>query len=160
MTVLRVALVIGLVLASGPLATAVADDGAIIGLWLTAASDDGRSHVEIQAAGESFSGRIVWLEKPTYPPDDDEGMGGQKRIDRKNPDAELKERPILGLEILSGFEDAGDGLWQGGEIYDPSNGKTYRCKMRLEGETLRVRGFVGFSLLGRTTEWTRVEAAE
>lgn len=149
-----------LMLATGPLAMVAADDGAVTGLWLTAAGEDGRSHVEIRATGNTYAGRIVWLEKPTYPPDDAQGMGGRERVDRNNPDADLRARPIMGLEILSGFEDAGDGRWQGGEIYDPSNGKTYKCKMRLEDDTLHVRGFVGISLLGRTTEWTRVEAAE
>jgi hypothetical protein len=45
--------------------------------------------------------------------------------------------------------------WSQGKIYDPKNGKTYSCKMTLEGNELKVRGYVGFSLLGRTTVWTR-----
>jgi uncharacterized protein (DUF2147 family) len=57
---------------------------------------------------------------------------------------------------LSGFKFAGDNLWEDGTIYDPENGKTYRCKITLESPNrLNVRGFVGISLFGRTTVWTR-----
>lgn len=156
---IRIAMAAVLVLSSVPAAVAADGDG-VTGLWLTATGEDGRSHVEVYAVGETYSGRIVWLEKPTYPDDDPQGMGGQDRVDRNNPADKWHERPILGLEILSGLHYAGDGLWQGGTIYDPANGKTYKCKMRLEGDTLDVRGFIGFSLLGRTTEWTRVESSD
>jgi uncharacterized protein (DUF2147 family) len=61
----------------------------------------------------------------------------------------------MGLDILSGFKYGGGNIWQDGKIYDPKNGKTYSCKMTLEGNELKVRGYVGFSLLGRTTVWTR-----
>ncbi|MFZ5907440.1 MAG: DUF2147 domain-containing protein [Nitrospirota bacterium] len=50
---------------------------------------------------------------------------------------------------------SGEDQWEGGKIYDPQNGKTYSCKIKLEGQKLRVRGFIGFSLLGRTAVWTR-----
>jgi uncharacterized protein (DUF2147 family) len=58
---------------------------------------------------------------------------------------------------MEGFVDDGKGTWHKGTIYDANDGKTYKCKMRLEGEdTLKVRGFIGFSMIGRTEEWTRV----
>jgi uncharacterized protein (DUF2147 family) len=57
--------------------------------------------------------------------------------------------------MLWGFEYEGDNTWKKGRIYDPENGKTYKCKMKLEGATLKVRGSVG--PFGRTTEWTRVQ---
>jgi uncharacterized protein (DUF2147 family) len=62
---------------------------------------------------------------------------------------------IPGPPLLWGFKYKGANKWEGGKIYDPNNGKTYSCKMTLEGNTLKVRGFVGISLLGRTTIWTR-----
>ena len=76
-------------------------------------------------------------------------------MDSKNPDESLKARKLMGLQILSGFRYAGDETWEAGKIYDPKNGKTYSCKMRLEGENLKIRGFIGISLLGRTTVWSR-----
>ncbi len=130
---------------------------AVTGKWLTAPADGGQSHIEIMAHGEIFKGKIVWLELPTYPADDELGMGGQKRVDRKNPDSSKHRDPILGLEILDGLRYEGDGKWAKGTIYDPNNGKTYKSQLRLtESGTLAVRGYIGFSLLGRTTEWTRV----
>ena len=60
------------------------------------------------------------------------------------------------LKVLKNFEYKGDGVWEDGKIYDPENGKTYSCKMTLrDSEHLDVRGFIGFSLLGRTENWTR-----
>lgn len=154
---MRRAVVLLAVLAMAAALAGAADDGdQILGRWLTAASDNGRAHVEIFKEKGRYSGRIVWLEKPTYPADDDRGMGGQERTDRENPEPELRSRPIMGLFLVEGFKYAGDDLWKGGTIYDPENGKTYKCKMRLDGDTLNVRGYIGFSLIGRTTEWTRV----
>ncbi|MEO1367538.1 MAG: DUF2147 domain-containing protein, partial [Acidobacteriota bacterium] len=60
------------------------------------------------------------------------------------------------MRILEGFEAEGDGEWSGGTIYDPNNGKTYSCTLELEGaDTLKVRGYIGVSLFGRTERWTR-----
>lgn len=139
--------------------TGIAGDGdLILGLWLTAPSDDGRAHVEVTKVDSKYEGKIVWLEQPVYPADDEEGMGGKEKVDRENPDPKLRTRPIIGLKMVKGFTYAGDDLWSGGTIYDPENGKTYKCKMRLTEEgVLKVRGYIGFSLIGRTTVWTRVE---
>lgn len=135
------------------------DGGVVLGLWATEpGTENGQAHVEIVEEGGVYNGSIVWLEQPVYPPDDDGGMAGQEKVDRENPDATLRTRPILGLQMMEGFEYAGDGEWKSGRIYDPENGKTYKCKMRLiDDETLKVRGFIGVSMLGRTSVWTRVE---
>ncbi len=132
---------------------------AIVGRWLTAAgTENGQAQVEVTGQGGVYSGRIVWLEKPTYPPDDEGGMGGLPRVDRNNPDPARHSAPIVGLEIVRGFRHAGGNQWRDGTIYDPDNGKTYSCKARLEGNVLKLRGYIGISLIGRTTEWTRAEA--
>jgi uncharacterized protein (DUF2147 family) len=61
---------------------------------------------------------------------------------------------------VSNFTFNGEKMWAGGKIYDPENGKTYSCKMVLDGEQyLKVRGYIGISLLGRTEIWTRAETA-
>lgn len=141
-----------------PAAAALAADpgaDAVLGLWAT---EDEKAHVEVTQEGGEYAGKIVWLKEPIYPPDDEQGMAGQEKVDRENPDPKLQKRPIIGLQIVHGFTYAGDGLWKGGQIYDPDNGKTYKSKMTLQEDgTLFVRGFIGFSLLGRTTVWTRVE---
>ncbi len=138
------------------LVAADADD--VLGTWLTAESDDGRAKVEFVKKGNRYNGTIIWLEQPNYPPDDDEGMAGQPKVDRENPKSEHRKRPIIGLVLAGGFEYTEDNLWENGTIYDPNNGKTYKCKMWfLDADTLKVRGFIGFSLLGRTEIWTRAK---
>ncbi len=70
----------------------------------------------------------------------------------------LKDKPLVGLEIMSGLKKDGD-QWSGGKILDPDNGKFYKCLIAVEegGKKLKVRGFIGFSLLGRTQYWVREE---
>lgn len=73
-------------------------------------------------------------------------------------DGALKDKPILGMVILRNLKRDGDE-WKGGSVLDPENGKTYKCKIALEdgGKRLKVRGFIGFSLLGRTQHWVRAQ---
>lgn len=147
---------LALALAAAPLAAApaapVAAADRVVGLWLTEEQD---AHVRIEKVGETYQGRIVWLKEPLYPADDDGGMAGRPKVDRENPDPARRAAPILGLPIVAGFRFR-DGEWKDGTIYDPNNGKTYKCRMWFDGATLRVRGFIGISLLGRSTSWTRV----
>ena len=65
---------------------------------------------------------------------------------------------MIGLRILWDLKKDDDG-WSGGRILDPDNGKVYKCSIAVEhdGKKLRVRGFIGFSLLGRTQFWLRQE---
>ena len=68
-----------------------------------------------------------------------------------------KGKKILGLNILTGLEKD-DDEWSGGKILDPRNGKIYKCFIKLEGDNkLKIRGYVGFSLLGKTKYWERAE---
>ena len=73
-------------------------------------------------------------------------------------DGEMKGRTLLGLLVLWDLQKDGE-QWSGGQILDPENGKTYKCSITLEdgGRTLKVRGFIGFSILGRTQHWLREE---
>jgi uncharacterized protein (DUF2147 family) len=64
----------------------------------------------------------------------------------------------MGLVMLWNFTNTGDNLWENGFIYDPRDGKTYKCKMTLESsDILNVKGFIGVPLFGRTNAWTRVK---
>ena len=74
------------------------DPDAVLGLWETAHDDSSWSHVEIYMKDDKYCGKIVWLSLPNYPADDPEGMAGQPKVDRKNPDETLRDHPILGLE--------------------------------------------------------------
>lgn len=126
-----------------PLA-AIAED--IRGLW-----DAGESHVEIYSCGELLCGRIAKLDEPL---DED----GNEKVDKHNPEPSLRSRPLLGMDLIAGFARAGKRKWEDGTIYDPRDGKTYKCVMKLQRDgTLKVRGYLGIPLLGKTVEWTRVE---
>ncbi|MCS7182439.1 MAG: DUF2147 domain-containing protein [Thermoanaerobaculum sp.] len=133
-----------------------ADPHAVVGLWQTPPDpQEGCAIVELVLQGTGLLGRIVWLEKPFYPAGS--AQAGEAKVDRQNPDPRLRQRPILGLPILWGFRWEG-GRWVDGSVYDPVSGKTYRATLSLEGaHRLRLRGFVGVPLLGRTEVWTRVE---
>jgi len=138
-----------------------AEEDAILGLWATEPDEHGFARVEIARAGEAFEGRIVWLSEPNVPADDPEGRAGQPKTDHRNPDPALRERPVLGLRIAEGFRYAGNGQWKQGQIYDPASGNRYHCNLKLLPDgRLRVRGYVGISLLGRSTTWTRTAPAD
>lgn len=141
---------------------AAGDGDAILGVWETDPNDDsGQARIEFYVEDGLYHGKIVWLEEPLYPPDEKKGTPGQPKIDLNNPNPELRDQPIMGLVLAKDFEYAGNNKWVGGTIYDPDNGKTYRCKAKLaDDDTLKVRGFVGISLIGRTTQWTRVSQAD
>jgi uncharacterized protein (DUF2147 family) len=61
------------------------------------------------------------------------------------------------MELLKDFTFDGDNVYSGGTVYDPKNGKTYSCKMTLDGNSLNIRGYIGISLFGRSVTWTRVK---
>ena len=148
-----------LILAASSLSL-LADADAVVGVWKTRPEKHGYAHIEIKRSGEEFVGAIVWMSEPNFPDNDKDGMAGKPKIDRKNPDPELRDRPLLGLEIINSFSYIGNDQWKHGRVYDPARGKTYRCQMKLnEDGTLKFRGFVGVSLLGRSTTWTRVPEA-
>jgi len=124
-----------------------ADD--IVGTWL---NEEGTGQVEIFKVGSSYYGKIVWL-KVTL-----DSITGKPRTDKENPDPVEQKKPLIGLVNLKGFVFDGDDEWKKGSIYDPKNGKTYSCYMKfVEPEKLKIRGYVGISLLGRTTYWTPVD---
>lgn len=117
----------------------------IEGLWFNDIKD---AKIQIYKANDGkFYGKIVWLKEPT--------KSGKPKLDDKNPKKELQNQPIVGLLILKGFHKDGDNGYEDGTIYDPTNGKTYDCKMTYKGKTLSIRGYVGISLFGRTTVWER-----
>jgi len=71
---------------------------------------------------------------------------------------EKKDRPLVGLQILWGFQPDGN-QWSGGEVLDPETGKIYKASLTLEdgGKGLRLHGYIGIPLFGRTEHWVRAE---
>jgi uncharacterized protein (DUF2147 family) len=122
-----------------PLAAPATAATPIAGRWLT---EEGNAIVTIGACGSATCGRITRLIKgpPSGPP-----------VDRNNPDAKLRGRPLEGLTILNGFADAGSD-WRG-RIYDPKSGKTYKSILKREADgSLKVQGCIAFFC--RTQRWT------
>ena len=136
---------ISMIFMLAPLAAAFAQD--VVGKWKL---EDGTAIVEVYQQGNVFNGKIVWLHQATE-------SDGSPVVDDRNPDPKLRTRQVLGLNMLSGLSKTG-GEYSGGTIYDPGNGKTYNCSMKVEGDVLKVRGSLDKrGLLGRTMDWFRVK---
>ena len=138
----------------GPVFTAAvrADGGdrdSPVGRWRTVDDVTGKakSIVTIWEENGKLYGRVQNLVNPD--PKDPNPRCEDCTGDQKN-------KPVIGLRILWDLQKDGDG-WSGGTILDPANGKTYKCELQLEdgGTKLKVRGFIGLSLLGRTQYWQR-----
>ncbi|MCF7790857.1 MAG: DUF2147 domain-containing protein [Victivallales bacterium] len=116
----------------------------IIGKWLDHSEKHGDSIIKVFKKNNRFFGKII-------------KMKNDKQLDEKNPDKSKRNLPLLKKVILKNFKYE-DKKWKGGTIYDPKNGKTYSCQMWLENnDTLKLRGYIGVSLLGRTETWKRVK---
>lgn len=121
----------------------------IVGCWLTQKGD---ARVQFYEDGRNegrFLGRLAWLKEPN-------GDNGRPALDENNPDPALRNHPILGLVIVH-VAYSGRGSWKG-TVYDPDNGKTFSCHISMSGPgTLKLRGYLGISLFGRTETWKRVK---
>jgi len=130
-------------------AIAKAQTDQIEGLWY---NDVKSAKILItKASNGKFYGKVVWLKEPL--------KNGKPKVDELNSDEKLRTRPRLGLPVLADFvkDDDDKNKYTDGTIYDPNNGKTYSCKMTYKGNTLDIRGYIGISLFGRTTTWSRAE---
>lgn len=125
-------------------APCLADEEQIIGTWL---SGDGDGWIDIGLTADGIRGVIAGS-----PNDNPE----RSKIDDKNPDPALRELELIGLDLFSNFRFDGDDRWIDGRIYDPNSGKTYRCIITVVDEdTLKMRGYIGIPMIGRTEIWTR-----
>lgn len=117
------------------------------GQWLT---QGGSARVKVApcaADKTKMCGAIVWLKNGT-------DKSGQPVKDANNPDASLRNRPLVGLNMIRDFKSSGPGKWTGGKIYDPGGGKTYGSKMSLNGDgTLKVEGCIAVVCQAQT--WKR-----
>lgn len=123
-----------------------------VGYWQTVSDRTGNPSgvVQITEKNGVLYGKIVAIFE----------QGGNKPTDRcVNCKGDLYNKPILGMTVMWGLRDSGEGQWSGGKILDPKIGKIYNCKLKVygEGKYMRVRGYIGFSLLGRTQIWMRTQ---
>lgn len=117
-----------------------ADD--ILGTYMT---DKNEGMVEITKRDGKYFGKLMWTKT----------IG---KLDEHNPDPKQRAEKLAGKEILKSFTFDGKEEWNNGTIYDPKNGKTYNCKISRDAKgNLFVRGYIGISLIGRTTTWIKVK---
>jgi uncharacterized protein (DUF2147 family) len=118
----------------------------IVGEWYNAEKD---AVITLFEENETVSGKITWMQ---FPNDDN----GNPKTDPLNPDENLKSRARMGMVMMSGFAYDEDSVWDDGELYDPKKGKTYSGMMTLKDKnTIDLRGYIGFSFIGRSSTWTR-----
>ena len=118
---------------------------AIFGRWDTG---DG-AYVEVYERDGLYHGKFVHFYDE--PPADG--------IDAQNPDPQLQGRSLLGADFILNFRFDGR-KWKDGRIYNPENGKQYKADLELKDGVLKVRGWLGIRLLGRTVEWTKFEESD
>lgn len=137
------------------LARAEPADG-IVGNWLVQSAD---AVIRIERHGDSYEGTIAWQLRNTYGPEDGPELDGKTVTDRNNPDPALRSRPLDGLRLLWGLRyDADAQQWTDGHVYDSDNGHVFQCQMRLlDPNHLRLRGYLGITLFGGSSTWTRVD---
>jgi len=123
----------------------------LLGVW---EPSNGRARVKIEKIGTKYFGKIVWLKEPI------DAETGKPKLDKNNPDASLKNVPLKGYRMLKDFIYKGEDEWSEGTIYDPQNGSTYSCTIKMkDANTLEIRGYIGISTFGRTDVWKRLQVS-
>jgi len=127
---------------------AIAQD-AVIGTWKTIDDETGeaKSHIEVYEKEGKLYGKVTKLLREAHVDDVCTACKDHR-----------KGQKIWGMELMSGLS-WDDDEYNGGEIMDPESGKVYSCKMWRDGDNLIVRGFIGFSLIGRQQTWLPVAVA-
>ena len=117
---------------------------AIVGTYLKA---DGKSKVEFFKSGNTYSGKVVWLNEPN-------DKDGKPKKDPKNPDKALRDRPLMGMVTITGLKYEGDGKYGDGRAYRPAEGDEVKFKVKINGDgTINVTGSkYGFS---KTETWKK-----
>ncbi len=143
-------ILLGIVVFSFKTAVTNADD--IIGIW---EPSNGRSRIKIEKIGTKYYGKIVWLKDPN------DAVSKKPKVDKNNPDTSMRNVPLKGYRILKDFtyntDNKDEKEWHKGTIYDPENGSTYSCNIKMKKEnTLDIRGYIGVKALGRTDTWKKV----
>ena len=133
--------------------TGWSNEAAVLGVW-----SGGDSLVEVTRTGEGLSMRVLAIRDAVYLADEGLGEPGSPRRDDNNPDTALTGRLLVGMELLSGYRWTGK-RWEG-KIYDPGSGNTYSSRMEPDGKRLKMRGYIGVPMLGRTQYFDRVENCE
>lgn len=127
-----------------------ADKSSPVGTWRTIDDETKteRSIVEVSLVNGELQGRVV---KIFFRPDEPPNPVCEKC------EGERKDKPVIGMTFLWGLKADSATDWVGGAILDPKNGKIYNAKLSVTegGKELRVRGYIGTPILGRSQVWQR-----
>lgn len=116
------------------------------GLWLT---QNERSVIKVEECDKGLCGNVYWI------------IEGGMQKDANNPEESKRDTPMCGLPILWGFDKEASGVWENGNIYKADDGDLYSADLEIQEDgTLKVRGYLGFSWLGKTQIWTRAEVKD
>lgn len=131
------------------------NEDAIIGKWRDLR---GTLEIEIYKSNEKYHGKILWLKERNNRGNGGNGTPGKGMIDHENPDPALRNRPLLNTDLFWGCIFTENQRWEKGLLYDPLKGKTYQCSISMDApDWLRIRGYVGADILGRTMFFKRVK---
>ena len=114
------------------------------GYWLT---ENERAVIKVKNCDQGLCGSIHWI------------IEGGLQFDEFNPDINRQEDPLCRRQIMSGFSQnaSNPNKWGGGEIYKADEGNTYTANLTVLSESkMKVRGYIGISMLGKSQTWTRV----
>ena len=132
-----------LILSNLTISASAKDANAVVGMWANESSI-----LEVKRQADTLVAIIVAARDPFYLANEAFGPPGEKRRDDQNPDESLRSRTLIGLNLLSEYSYSGK-RWEG-KIYDPESGNTYSSRMERDGETLKMRGYIGVPWVGRT----------
>lgn len=120
----------------------------ISGIWY---NEEKTSKIEVyKTQANTYVGKIIWLKEPD--------RDGKPKTDINNPKTDKRDVPLIGLFVLRGFEKKSESKYEGGTIYDPKTGKTYDCTITVKSiNELALRGYIGISMIGRNTTWTKTK---
>lgn len=122
-------------------AAAHAQESGVLGTWAT----HGGATISVYQCDANVCAKLIGLSKDT-----------PTKVDGNNPDPAQRTHPLCGLQIGRSFHLTDKDHAEDGQLYDPKSGKTYSGSMASEGESLKLRGYIGIKLFGRTAVWTRV----
>lgn len=115
----------------------------VLGTWTNPTG----STIQVYPCGANVCAKVIAIRK-----------NAPSRTDAKNPERALRVRPLCNLQIGWDFRLTSPSIAEGGQLYDPESGKTYSGSMIRARDVLKLRGYIGFSLFGRTETWTRAPA--
>jgi uncharacterized protein (DUF2147 family) len=142
--IVRICAVFSVLLALAP-ASLRAQTSPMLGNWL----EPGGAVIQVATCSAGICLRLISLE-PNAP----------SKVDDQNPDLAKRSRPLCNLEIGSSFHLDNATHASGGTLYDPKSGRTYHGTITLDGNVLRLRGYVGVPLFGRTETWRRAQIGQ